>query len=155
MTAHDLSSEEVTARLEPVARRALEQYGVSPEAELTLLNVSENATYAVDDPQNGERTVLRIHRHGYHDGVEIESELAWLEALREDAGVRTPRVLPTEDGRRLLGMEEEGAIDPRHVVHFEWLPGSEPTNVTNEPFELLGAITARMHAQVRSWRRPP
>ena len=155
MTAHDLSSEGVAARLAPVARRALAQYGVDPDAELTLLNVSENATYAVDDPATGERTVLRIHRHGYHDGVEIESELAWLEALREDAGVRTPRVLPTEDGRRLLAMEEEGALDPRHVVHFEWLPGSEPTNVTNESFEFLGAITARMHEHVRTWQRPP
>ena len=54
---------------------------MSDEARLTLLNVSENATYAVDDPASGERTVLRVHRHGYHDAAEIESELAWLDAL--------------------------------------------------------------------------
>ena len=155
MTAHDLSSEDVATRLAPVARRALDEYGVGPDAELTLLNVSENATYAVDDPATGERTVLRVHRHGYHDGVEIESELAWLEALREDAGVRTPRVLRTPDGRRLVALDEEGAPDPRYVVHFEWLPGSEPTDATTESFRLLGAITARMHRHVRTWRRPP
>jgi len=154
MTAHDLSSEEVTARLAPVARRALDEYGVGQDAELTLLNVSENATYAVDDPATGERTVLRIHRHGYHDDVEIESELAWLEALREDADVRTPRVLRTQDGRRLVALDEEGAPDPRYVAHFEWLPGSEPTDATRESFQLLGAITARMHQHVRTWQRP-
>ena len=148
MSTHDLSGEGVAARLEPIARRALAEYGVGPDAELTLLNVSENATYAVDDPSTGERTVLRVHRHGYHDGPAIESELAWLDALREDTGVRTPRVLPTADGRRLLSMPEDGQPDPRHVVRFEFLPGVEPEEAGSSlpaSFELLGAITARMH----------
>jgi len=156
-SAHDLSAQDVAARLEPVARRALSEYGVADDAVLTLLNVSENATYAVDDPARQTRTVLRVHRHGYHDGAEIESELAWLEALREDTGVRTPKVLPAPDGRRLLAMPEDGARDPRHVVHFEWLPGSEPTPTgerLSASFELLGSITARMHEHARTWRRP-
>jgi Ser/Thr protein kinase RdoA (MazF antagonist) len=158
MSVHDLSTEDVAARLEPVARRALAECGVSPAARLTLLNVSENATYAVDDPASGERTVLRVHRHGYHDAAEIESELAWLTALREQAGVRTPHVLTANDGRRLLAMDEAGAPDPRYVVHFEWLPGVEPTPVDErlpESFELLGAITARMHNHVSAWQSPP
>lgn len=158
MSAHDLSAEDVAARLEPVARRALAEHGLGPDAVLTLLNVSENATYAVDDPATGRRTVLRVHRHGYHDGAEIESELAWLDDLRDQADVRTPHVLPTPDGRRLLAMPESGSRDPRYVVHFEWLPGSEPTPTDDrlpESFELLGAITARMHRHVQSWHRPP
>ncbi|MCY7372132.1 MAG: phosphotransferase [Spirochaetaceae bacterium] len=158
MRAHDLSAEDVAALLEPVARRALAECGLGPDAELTLLNVSENATYAVDDPATGDRTVLRVHRHGYHDGPEIESELAWLDALREEAGVRTPRVLPTGDGRRVLAMPENGSRDPRYVVHFEWLAGTEPTPSDEklpQSFELLGAITARMHRHVQSWHRPP
>jgi Ser/Thr protein kinase RdoA (MazF antagonist) len=157
MSVHDLSDEAVAARLEPVARRALTECGVSAQARLTLLNVSENATYAVDDPASGERTVLRVHRHGYHDAAEIESELAWLEALREQAGIRTPHVLRTHDGRRLLAIDEAGAPDPRYVVHFEWLPGIEPTPTDErlpESFELLGAITARMHDHVQTWQPP-
>ena len=157
MSTHDLSAEDVAARLEPTVRRALAEYGVAPDAALTLLNVSENATYAVDDPSTGLRTVLRVHRLGYHDGSEIESELAWLEALRDETGVRTPRVRPTVDGRRLLAMPEEHSSEPRHVVHFEWLPGVEPTPTGErllESFELLGSITARMHEHARTWRRP-
>ena len=157
MSVHDLSADDVAARLEPVARRALAEYGVPADATLTLLNVSENATYAVDDPASGERTVLRVHRRGYHDGPAIESELAWLDALREEAGVRTPHVLPTPDGRRLLAMAEDGSPDPRHVVRFEWLPGSEPTPADEglpASFELLGALTARMHDHARRWQRP-
>ena len=158
MSTHDLSGEGVAARLEPIARRALAEYGVGPDADLTLLNVSENATYAVDDLSTGERTVLRVHRHGYHDGRAIESELAWLDALREDTGVRTPRVLPTADGRRLLSMPEDGQPDPRHVVRFEFLPGVEPEEAGSSlpaSFELLGAITARMHEHALRWQRPP
>lgn len=157
MSVHDLSDEDVAARLEPVARRALAEYGIAEDAGLTLLNISENATYAVDDPATGKRTVLRVHRHGYHDAAEIESELAWLDALRRDAGVRTPEVMATPDGRRLLAMPETGARDPRHVVHFEWLPGVEPHPKDERlpaAFELLGQITARMHEHVLTWHRP-
>jgi Ser/Thr protein kinase RdoA (MazF antagonist) len=152
---HDLSAADVAERLEPVARRALRHHGVGPDAGLTLLNVSENATYAVDDPATGERSVLRVHRHGYHDGAEIRSELAWLDALRTDAGVRTPHVLPTVDGEPLLALDEDGAAAPRYVVRFEWLPGSEPADDDlPQQFELLGGITARMHDHVRTWSRP-
>jgi Ser/Thr protein kinase RdoA (MazF antagonist) len=157
MSAHDLSDEAVATRLDPVARRALEQYGVSPDARLTLLNVSENATFAVDDPANGRRTVLRIHRHGYHDQPEIESELQWLDALRSESVVRTPRVLPTVDGRPVLALPEDDSRDPRYVVHFEFLPGVEPTPDNERlpaSFELLGSITARMHQHAVRWRRP-
>jgi Ser/Thr protein kinase RdoA (MazF antagonist) len=155
VSGHDLSAADVAQRLAPVVRRALEHYGVGADAELTLLNVSENATYAVDDPSTGERTVLRVHRHGYHDGTEIESELAWLDALRREAGVRTPRVLPTSAGDRLLALHEEGSPDPRYVARFEWLPGTEPPDDDlPRQFEMLGAITAQMHEHVRTWTPP-
>jgi Ser/Thr protein kinase RdoA (MazF antagonist) len=156
-TPHDLSDGAVAARLDPVARRALAEYGVAPDATLTLLNVSENATFAVDDPHTGQRTVLRIHRHGYHDAPEIESELLWLDALRQDTGIRTPKVLPAMDGRPFLALPEEDAPDPRYVVHFEFLPGAEPTPTGErlpESFELLGSITARMHEHALGWARP-
>ena len=157
MSTHDLSEAGVAARLEPVARRALAEFGLAPDAALTLLNVSENATYAVDDPVTGRRTVLRFHRRGYHDAAAIESELAWLDAVREDAGLRTPRVVPAPDGRRLVALTEDGSPDPRHVVQFEWLPGIEPTPGDERLpawFELLGAVTARLHAHARGWRPP-
>jgi Ser/Thr protein kinase RdoA (MazF antagonist) len=157
VSAHDLSDEAVAARLDPVAHRALAEYGVPSGATLTLLNVSENATFAVDDPTTGRRTVLRIHRHGYHDQRAIESELTWLDALRADTGIRTPKVLPTTDGRRVLALEEKGHSDPRYVVHFEFLPGVEPTPTDERlpaSFELLGTITATMHDHAVRWRRP-
>jgi Ser/Thr protein kinase RdoA (MazF antagonist) len=71
--------------------------------------------------------------------------------------VRTPQVLPTVDGKRLLALREEGHRDPRHVVHFAFLPGAEPTPTDERlpaSFELLGSITARMHQHALTWHRP-
>jgi Ser/Thr protein kinase RdoA (MazF antagonist) len=157
MSTHDLSDEGVDVRLQPLARRAIAEYGLAPDCALTLLNVSENATYAIDDPSTGERTVLRLHRRGYHDEVAIESELAWLGAIRNDTGLRTPRVLPAADGRRVLSLAEDGAQGPRHAVRFEWLPGIEPTpDDARLPqwFEVLGAVTAKLHRHARNWQPP-
>jgi len=163
---HDLSRREVLARVERVARRALACYGAPPEARVTLINVSENATFRVDGlhPVNGARgadgagsAVLRVHRLGYHTRAAIESELAWLEALRRDAGVRTPAVLPALDGSRVVTVPDPdtgGGV--RHCVMFEFLPGAEPPEEwLVAGFESVGAITARMHLHARSWRRPP
>ncbi|MFC6086083.1 phosphotransferase enzyme family protein [Sphaerisporangium aureirubrum] len=153
MRLHDLSGGgEVLDRVALVARRALRRYEVSPDAEVSLLNVSENATFLVDD--GGARSILRVHRHGYHPPEAIASELDWLTALREDGVVPTPAVVPARDGSRVLTVEDPGAA-PRHCVMFEFVPGTEPAeDRLVEDFEPLGAITARMHAHARRWGRP-
>ncbi len=152
MSAHDLSAPDAAEWLAGLARRALAHYDIGEDAALELLNVSENATFAVDEP-DGRRTVLRVHRRGYHDRAEIESELHWLDALRAEAGVRTPRILPDRSGSRLVTLD--GEEEPRYAVLFEWLPGAEPAeDRLADSFEALGEITARMHEHVRSWRPP-
>jgi Ser/Thr protein kinase RdoA (MazF antagonist) len=151
MQVHDLSSGAgVLADVEAAARRALGDYDVSPDAVVTLINVSENATFRVDDGDSS--AILRVHRLGYHSGDAIRSELAWLDALREDEGIRTPRIIPSRYGSRVVTVPGEV---PRDCVMFEFLPGAEPPEhslVTD--FERLGAITARMHRHARAWSRP-
>ncbi len=145
--AHDLSDgPEVLERMAGVARRALPAYGLDG-ADVTLLNVSENATFRVT--ADDRTAVLRVHRHGYHDLPAIHSELAWLDALRAEAGVPTPRFFPAVDGRPVVTVEDPGR-EPRNCVLFEFLPGTEPTG----DFEDLGEITARMHQHARSWTPP-
>src|SRR6201986_2543345 len=132
MTGHDLSAGgDVMDRVRGCARDALAAYGGHPGAFVELLNVSENATFLVSDPDTGP-SVLRVHRLGYHTEPEIASELAWMDALRAEAGVRTPPVLPATDGRRGVPVAEPGAPGSgrtvrRHCVRFEFLPGTEPS----------------------------
>jgi Ser/Thr protein kinase RdoA (MazF antagonist) len=141
-------------RLELIARDALSAHRIGPDATLTLLNISENATYAVDDPATGVRSVLRVHRPGYHSLPAIESELAWIEALRTGGVVRTPAVLPTADAARVVvGRHPDG--EARHAVRFAWAPGQEPSGARLvDDFEELGGVTARLHAHARVWTRP-
>ncbi len=163
--AHDLSAGgDVMDRVRGCAQDALAAYGGHPDASLELLNVSENATFLVRDPGAGP-SVLRVHRLGYHTELEIASELAWMDALRAEAAVRTPRVLPAADGRRVVTVSERGGGAERHCVRFEFLPGTEPgaepgsesageAALTHNHFAELGEITARMHRHAREWSRP-
>jgi Ser/Thr protein kinase RdoA (MazF antagonist) len=141
-------------RVRGCAAGALRAYGCHPASSVELLNVSENATFLLSDPGAGP-SVLRVHRLGYHTGAEIASELAWMDALRAEAGVRTPRVLPAADGRRVVTVREPGEASERYCVRFEFLPGAEPgPALSRADFAELGEITARMHRHARQWARP-
>jgi Ser/Thr protein kinase RdoA (MazF antagonist) len=161
MTEHDLSAGgDVMDRVRGCARDALAAYDdVGPAASVELLNVSENATFLVTDPDAGP-SVLRVHRLGYHTEPEIASELAWMDALRAEAGVRTPRVRPAAGGRRVVTVAEPGGAAERYCVRFEFLPGTEPGGSADDPaltsthFAELGEVTARMHRHAREWSRP-
>ena len=127
MHPHDLSAGgDVLDRVTRCAGQAAGHYGCHPAATITLLNVSENATYLVEDPDQGP-SILRVHRLGYHTRPEIESELAWMDALRGEAGVRTPRVLPAPDGRRVIAATDPASGERRDCVRFEYLAGLVPS----------------------------
>ena len=148
------SPEQILLGYDPFARAALQPFGFSRQAQLSLLSLSENATYRIDDPRDGRTAVLRVHRTGYHQPGAVASELAWLQALRRDEGLRTPAVYRAPDGRDVVDV----TIGPvtRQTVLFEWLPGTEPPeDQLAEKFELLGGICARMHRHSRRWARPP
>jgi Ser/Thr protein kinase RdoA (MazF antagonist) len=157
MTIHDLSAGgDVLDRVMATAREALRAYDIDGDVE--LLNVSENATFLAPGP-----SVIRVHRLGYHTEREIESELCWMNALRIEAGVRTPRVLRAADGRQVVTVPEGGVR--RHCVRFEFLPGGEPVMSgagalgagalgAESHFEALGEITAQMHEHSKRWSPP-
>ena len=70
---HDLSAgDHVLSSVTGCARAALAAWGCGPGTAVSLLQVSENATFLVDDPGQG-RSVLRVHRLGYHSVAAIES----------------------------------------------------------------------------------
>jgi Ser/Thr protein kinase RdoA (MazF antagonist) len=152
-TPDPMAPEQILLGYDPFAQAALPAFGFSSEAEISLLSLSENATYRVDDPADGRVAVLRVHRTGYHPAGAVASELAWLQALRQDEGLATPAVYPAADGREVVDV----TIGPltRQTVLFEWLPGTEPAeDQLTGKFELLGGICARMHRHAQSWPRP-
>jgi Ser/Thr protein kinase RdoA (MazF antagonist) len=143
--------------IDDVAAAALDRFGLSADATATLCNVSENHTYRVDDPESERRYALRVHRAGYRTSEQIESELQWVDALREDGAVDTCVPVPAPGGERVVTVSVDG-LGARNVVLFDWLPGREPDpegEAVIAGFRTLGAVSARMHAHARAWRRPP
>ena len=143
-----------TERLKVGLKSTLGNWNVPQSAEISLLNVSENATFRIDDIENNRCLILRVHRSGYHTAKEIRSELAWILALREEGVLHTPAPVPTTNGEILITFSDGDA--ERHVVAFEFMQGDEP-NVGEhlaEWFEKLGAITARLHQHTKKWVLP-
>ncbi len=120
-----------------------------------MINLSENATYRIDDPASGNRWALRVHREGYHSNAAIASELAWCVALRNDAGVLTPQPIAGRDGALIQSVAHPLLPRPRNVVLFAWETGAEPQQNDVAGFEILGETAALMHHHVRNWQRPP
>ena len=129
-------------------------WGLSPATAVTLLTVSENATFLAVDPARDAPVVLRAHRPGYHTRAEIESELAWIGALRAEGVADAPRPLPCAGGGHVAGFAQDGAT--RDVVAFDFMAGAPPAPGAGltTGFRELGAISARLHAHARRWRPP-
>ena len=141
------------ASFEEFAYAALPAYGLPDDTRLTLLNVSENGTFLVEHPDH-PRSVLRIHRTGYHSREAILSELSWISALRDEGIVDTPAFMPALNGDTVVTATAADGRE-RYVVRFAWVDGVEPTeDRLAQDFEELGSITARLHAHAKSWQRP-
>lgn len=132
------------------ARAAAPAYGFG-DATITLLSISENATFLLTE--GDRRLVLRIHRDGYHPLPAIRSELAWIDDLRRVAAVRTPALVPTTTGESVTAVTSCGAT--RFVSAFEFIDGviaeERPADIG---YDDLGEITARLHAHACGWDRP-
>jgi len=142
-------------RLETGLRVNLPKWGLRETAPVSLLTISENATYVVEDEGNRRRLVLRVHRPDYHTEAEILSELTWITALRKDGMVETPRPVPAEDGALLCSFPDGDTR--RYVVAFEYMSGKEPDPSDDlvRCYGRLGEINARLHMHSRKWERPP
>ncbi len=140
--------------LASLAQTSLCLWHVPPNATARLINLSENATYLVEAP-SAYRSILRVHRQGYHSHRAIECELAWMAALDRESGVETARPIPGRDGA-LIQERDAAGVGPRRMVMFEFLDGEEPDPGQDliGPFRQLGAIAARTHLHSIAWTRP-
>lgn len=142
-------------RLAGLARAAAESLAPADALSIRGISHSENTIYLLTDEARGRRLVLRVHRPGYHSRAAIRAELAWMRALREDAGVRTPAALPWADGDLVNHVASAAVPEGRCCVLFEFLNGEAPAeDDLMASFPDLGALTARMHRHSRAWRPP-
>ena len=137
------------SEVDEAVARALSQFGVEAVAT-TFVSASENIVYRVD-ARDGERYALRVHRSGYHQLAELESELSWVGSLA-DGGIDTPRPLVTLTGEAYATVPYGTDGDTRQVGVAEWVDG-EPLDAflaredsrLEETYRKLGEVVARMH----------
>lgn len=140
--------------LQQALKPELCQWQLSEQTRLSLLCLSENATFRADDPDRSNPLIIRVHRPGYHSLAEITSELEWINQLRSNAIVRTPQPVVTTSGEPLVTIND--AVEPRHIAAFEFMPGTEPdeNGDLSQGFHQLGETTARLHQHAQLWQRP-
>lgn len=149
-----LTTKELLQATHQLAVAALPRWGLEG-AGLTLINHSENWTYRVEPPARPRPVILRVHRHAYHSTDGIRSELAWMRALKADAGVNTPQAITGNDGADIQLVEHPTLAMARNCVLFEFIDGVEPPQDNLVPaFRALGEVTARCHNHSQTWQRP-
>jgi len=137
-----LYAKEFIERLQGGVESLTNQWGLSSHAQVSLLTVSENATFKVTDALTDRQIVVRVHRPGYHTKAEIASELSWIEALRawnfETIAGHSAHWGPWQAA---LGLNDEGhAILQRAVEQLE--------RQTNE-YSMSGSRFGLIHADLR------
>ena len=148
------------ATLRAIAERALDEWDICA-AKLELISISENTVFRLDTDSD-ETYVLRIHRPGYHNLAELNSEQQWTAALKQ-AGIGVPLPRLTRDGRGYATVSVPGSTETRHVGIVEWFEGVTLSSIMAQApdmgalalhFEQLGHIAARIHNQAVSWEIP-
>lgn len=129
----------MTAWHERVAE-ALRNYGLEG-VPTRLLTLSENATHLVEiDPPK----VLRVNRPSFRTRSQIESEISWVEALRRDGVLNTPRTIPDREGRLVTRLPGGGDASGCALL-MDFVPGRSAEGGGSAVFGTLGDLAARMH----------
>jgi Ser/Thr protein kinase RdoA (MazF antagonist) len=107
-------------RLRRLGQVALANYGLNG-ATMTPLRHENNTTFRVD--AGGGPYILRINRIGVHTTATIDSEMAWLTALRRDTHVGVPEPVATPEGSMVVLASDPGVPEPRLCVLLRWQAG--------------------------------
>ncbi len=129
-----------------------------PLHELSLLTVSENATFK-GVYEDGKIVIFRVNRAFYHSLEELQSEIEWVKAIAvSGCAVKSPMVLETCTGANLVPINfiYNSTDIELQVVAFEYCQGVEPRAGKNLVpwFEKLGQVTAELHKHAKTWTPP-
>jgi Ser/Thr protein kinase RdoA (MazF antagonist) len=122
---------------------------------LTLITVSENATFVVR--RDGLPTaVVRVARPGYMtDPAAFRSEAAWVQALAASGVVRVPRPIPTVTGEAVAVVRDLTGVDWA-CVSCTFVVGDILEDITDPVpyYREIGRTTALLHDHALAWTPP-
>ena len=142
------------------ARVACVSWNLIP-AEIEVLSHTENVVCRIKLSPT-EQVVMRLHRPGYNDLAELNSEVQWVESLA-NAGLPVPTALPTETGDYYCSVNigDVAKNEERFVGVIEWVDGAPlgtPLANTSQDvvphFKTIGALAARIRCHSNQWDHP-
>lgn len=151
------------ARLRRLAYAAVEAYGFE-QARLGFIQYGENIIYRVDIPKVvtftgnvhpflSNRYVLRIH--ALSDEDTIVSELTWLAALSQEAGLPVPAPVKTPAGKLVTQIATPEVPNGRFISMLRWLDGRRlRTSLRPKHLTSMGRVVAQMHSFSAGWLPP-
>ena len=150
-------------RLRKLAEIALAEYGLSG-AKLTFQHYQGNVIFRVDVPDTSPiQNIGPYVPHRYNlriltmnNPAFTQSELTWLAALRDQAGLPVPEPVRTLDGRLLTTITTPGIPDGRVVSLMRWVDGQKLTDQSLRPHHARswGRLVGQLHHFAAHWTPP-
>lgn len=135
----------------PLAHDVLERYAFDVK-DIEHLATHSNVLYRVVTTA-GEQMVLRMGKPGGNTRSNIEFEVRWLDAIRNDTDLDVVVPIHAEDGAMII--EADGGDGSRPCVLFSWVPGVPlATGAGTFGYRLLGEMSAALQAHGRAWSPP-
>jgi Ser/Thr protein kinase RdoA (MazF antagonist) len=122
--------------------------------EVSHLATHSNVQYRVVT-ESGQQFVLRVGTPHANTRTNIDVEVAWLDALREETDLEVVRPIRSNDGTLIVDEHDEVLGKERASVLFSWVPG-QPMGDGAGPFayRLLGAMSASLQDHGKQWSPP-
>ena len=142
-----------------LAEEAIKHWDVEVKS-INLHLQSENTVFKVEG-LDGNTYALRIHRKGYHDLEELNSEHVWTSSL-SNAGLLVPEAVVTRSGEAYTSVSILNSSEYRYVGLVKWIEGTILNDLisgleeedVSDVYESLGKVVAKFHKATIAWEKP-
>ena len=142
-----------------LAEEAIKHWDVEVKS-INLHLQSENTVFKVEG-LDGNTYALRIHRKGYHDLEELNSEHVWTSSL-SNAGLLVPEAVVTRSGEAYTSVSILNSSEYRYVGLVKWIEGTILNDLilgleeedVSDVYESLGKVVAKFHKATIAWEQP-
>ena len=142
-----------------LAEEAIKNWDVEVKS-INLHLQSENTVFKVEG-LDGNTYALRVHRKGYHDLEELNSEHVWTSSL-SNAGLLVPEAVVTRSGEAYTSVSFLNSSEYRYVGLVKWIEGTILNDLildleekdVSDLYESLGKVVAKFHKTTIAWEEP-
>ena len=142
-----------------LAEEAIKHWDVEVKS-INLHLQSENTVFKVEG-LDGNTYALRVHRKGYHDLEELNSEHVWTSSL-SNAGLLVPEAVVTRSGEAYTSVSFLNSSEYRYVGLVKWIEGTILNDLildleekdVSDVYESFGKVVAKFHKATIAWEKP-